>query len=199
MCQHWNRALPGQHFPSNRRSDRLAAVDRARVALAALGLLALSGWLAWMPRLDTEASTPGKPTAPALPPPPLDSSPPGDGVEGAQVEREQEACLIPTSAARGRLSLEPPSLDHWQEAAAAGHQLAEDPCGNIWALWFNSWAVFPHGDPEQSAPFRIVGGETMRKLSMSGVADFVPLGKQLWVLGNNGALARFDASGWQII
>ncbi|MBD8526733.1 two-component regulator propeller domain-containing protein [Pseudomarimonas arenosa] len=172
------------------------AVERARVVLALAGLALLALWLAWMPTLDhspvdaaqkrrpASALAPGLQTQTAARPAPL---------------RLLNGCLTPMGRQRTPLSLELPTFDSWQLAAAGGERLKEDPCGNIWALWFNHWAVFVGGDPEHVTELRLPNSATLGHLDNTGLTDFALLGSELWVLGRAGQIARLDMQGWQAI
>ncbi len=110
-----------------------------------------------------------------------------------------ERCWAPESSQQRGSQAEAPTAADWQMAAGSGARLAEDPCGNLWALWFNDWRVFADGDPLRVGHLRLPRDAAFGKLAASGVAAFLPLRSGLWVLGRNGQSARLNESGWALL
>jgi len=106
-------------------------------------------------------------------------------------------CLEPrfNTPARGS---DRPAPREWR-IADGGDRLQEDACGHIWALWFNSWTIYRHGQTEQVGYLSLSGSTgSIAGLARSGVNSFLPgPGADLWLLGNNGDLAHYRNGAWE--
>ncbi len=103
-------------------------------------------------------------------------------------------CLVPQRQHVDRRDQTDPR--HWQPLSASGDRLQQDSCGNLWALWFNSWQVFLNADPQHIGQIGLAWHGPTRAMAMSGVAGFASLPGVLWVLGRNGELLRHTGTGW---
>ena len=121
------------------------------------------------------------------------------GPPDASMIDDGQGCLVPARIRAKPGPLERGEDDQWQPTAA-GDRLQQDRCGSVWGLWFNSWTVNVHGDPAQAGRIGLPAGGKLGRLSRSGVADFLPApDATLWVIGNNGAVARYRAGAWQLL
>ena len=107
--------------------------------------------------------------------------------------RDGEGCLVPPELAGPIGAPQPEELVDWHPAGA-GDRLRVDPCGNLWALWFNSWIVYPRDGPAQSAYLNLPDSAASR----SGVAGFASLRNgDFWFAARDGQVLRFRGNAWQ--
>ncbi|HEX5755549.1 MAG TPA: two-component regulator propeller domain-containing protein [Arenimonas sp.] len=89
--------------------------------------------------------------------------------------------------------------DAWQPSAAGG-RLAVDPCGAIWALWYNSWTVVQPGDPDRVGSVQPPRTGATTDMARHGVASFAfDPSRKLWVLAKNGSVARHTGDVWELL
>lgn len=166
-----------------RKPSRLPALGVFVLLLAILGAALLLG---------NASEERGRQPAPAV----VQESPTPASASAAGLQRDGNGCLVPRFGTRNSAALRPQS-DQWR-LAASGDRLQEDPCGHIWALWFNSWTVFRHGAIEEYGYLALSPRGPIGALARSGVASFLSVpGGQLWLLGNRGELARYRHGAWE--
>lgn len=158
-------------------------VTRGRLR-ALVPLLLIGGGAALLLRPESPTSPPvptGRPAPKAVP---------------KALLRDERNCLQPRRIGVSTRAVELPNLRSWTVAAASAARLQADHCGDIWALWLNSWTVLPRGDPTRSGS--VLLPPAAAGLATAGVADFVTTeAGELWVLGRNGAMARYHDDAWQ--
>ena len=109
---------------------------------------------------------------------------------------KQQGCWLPEFRMAPATNAEAPDRSAWRGAGASGDQLAEDPCGNVWALWFNSWSVFSGASPGKVGRLSLPRDGLIAELARSGVSAFLPLTDGFWIVGRNGEVSRFSDQGW---
>jgi len=136
----------------------------------------------------------------STPPAPLSAMPAVEreaAPQAAGLDDDGEGCLRPTRTSRLGEPVERSDAIEWQTTAAAD-RLRVDRCGSVWGLWFNSWSVSLYGDPAHIGHVAVPNRGRLAGLARSGVAAFLPAhDATLWIVGNNGELARYRQGGWQ--
>lgn len=112
---------------------------------------------------------------------------------------DEGGCLLPRRIDHTGQDLERAALNEWR-AGGSGDTLRIDPCGNVWALWFNSWVIHVADDPSQRGTVSLPrGNEAVAAIVNSGIADFLPRRGELWLSGRHGSLVRYRHGSWRRI